>query len=69
MLRVRRLVEGREDAGGECRRAAAVDQVEHGVQVDVAAACEVGGEIVGEPGCGETILSPLHYFRWSRGLI
>jgi hypothetical protein len=63
MLRVRRLVHRREDAGGEHRRPTVVDQAEHSVKIDVLVSCELGGELGREPGRGQPVPSPLNDFR------
>ena len=54
------LVQGREDARGELRRAASVDELEHGVQIDSAVLGKVGGEIGSEPGREQAPAPPFH---------
>jgi hypothetical protein len=52
------LVQRREDAHGELRRAASVDQLKRGVQVDIAVRGDAGGEVWSEARREQTPASP-----------
>jgi len=52
------VVERRQDSCGERGRAPAIDELEHGVQVDAAVSRQPGGEIGGEPRGYESSATP-----------